>query len=440
MERVSNRFARWWTKSLTLSMGLVLLLLASSCGGDDPTPTSPPAPTATPVPAATPTPVPAGDPTPTPMPVDTTEPWEAEWEQLIEDANEEGKLVVTVFRAEDREAVELFEDFFPEIDVDAQIIGGRDFTARVPPERAAGIFDYDVYISGGTSAITRVIPAGEEANDPILGDTRSLLIRPDVVDDSNWIGGLDAQFMDSGRKVLFKMIANPGSSSLYVNTDLVDLDMIQWPGDLLRPEFKGKICADDPSTPGSGATFFTEILVTQGEELIRRIFRETDIVISRDHRKMGEDIIRGDMLLCIGPSVLDFHQQGVGLHVVQHELNFGPISPEFQDKLDVTCCGVTSGHIQGFYSAGVGGPAIVTKGPNPKAAQLFINWLLSPEGARTWFEHQLTDCSPRHDLVDLCRERKDFVLEEGKAYITFHDQKNVAHRRAAQAIAGEELN
>lgn len=439
MERLSNRLARWGKRSLAISVGLVLLLMASACGAD-PTPTSPPPPTATPVPAATPTPLPPGVPTPTPVPAPTQEPWEAEWEQLVEAAKAEGKLVVTVFRAEDREAVEIFEEFYPEIEVDAQIIGGRDFTARVPPERAAGIYDYDVYISGGTSAITRVIPAGEQAGDPILGDTRSLLLRPDVVDDSNWIGGLDAQFMDSGRKVLFKMIANPGSSSLYVNTDLVDLDMIQWPGDLLRPEFKGKICADDPSTPGSGATFFTELLVTQGEEVVRRIFRETDMVISRDHRKMGEDIIRGDMLLCIGPSVLDFHQQGVGLHVQQHELNFGPISADFQDKLDITCCGVTSGHIQGFYSAGVGGPAIVTKGPNPNAAQLFINWVLSPEGARRWFEHQHTDCSPRHDLVDLCRERKDFVLEEGKAYITFHDEKNVAHRRAAQAIAGEELN
>ena len=224
MERLSKRFARWWMRSLTLSMGLVLLLFASACGADDPTPTSPPPPTATPVPAATPTPLPPGVPTPTPVPAPTQEPWEAEWEQLVADANAEGKLVVTVFRAEDREAVEIFEEFYPEIDVDAQIIGGRDFTARVPPERAAGIFDYDVYISGGTSAITRVIPAGEQAGDPILGDTRSLLIRPDVVDDSNWIGGLDAQFMDSGRKVLFKMIANPGSSSLYVNTDLVDLD------------------------------------------------------------------------------------------------------------------------------------------------------------------------------------------------------------------------
>ena len=434
-----HRLVRRGTRPLAISMGLVLLLLASSCGGDDPTPTSPP-PTAPPPPAATPTPVPAGEPTPTPMPMDTKEAWEVEWEETVAAANEEGKLVVTVFRAEDREAVEIFEEYFPEIDVDAQIIGGRDFTARVPPERSAGIYAYDVYISGGTSAITRVIPAGNEVNDPILGDTRSLLFRPDVVDDSNWIGGLDAQFMDSGRKVLFKMIANPGSSSLYVNTEKVDLDNLQWPGDLLRPEYKGKICADDPSTPGSGATFFTELLVTQGEEVVRRIFRETDMVISRDHRKMGEDIIRGDMHICIGPSVLDFHQQGVGLHVVQHELNFGPVSPEFQDKLDVTCCGVTSGHIQGFYSAGVGGPAIVTKGPNPNAAKLFINWVLSPEGARRWFEHQHTDCSPRHDLVDLCRERKDFVLEEGKAYITFHDEKNVAYRRAAQAIAGEELN
>ena len=158
MNLVSNRLARWWTRSLTLSMGLVLLLLASSCGGDDPTPTSPPAPTPTPVPAATPTPVPPGVPTPTPMPVDTKEPWEIEWEETIAAANEEGKLVVTVFRAEDREAVEIFEDFFPEINVDAQIIGGRDFTARVPPERAAGIFDYDVYISGGTSAITQGHP------------------------------------------------------------------------------------------------------------------------------------------------------------------------------------------------------------------------------------------------------------------------------------------
>jgi iron(III) transport system substrate-binding protein len=404
-----------------VAMGLVVALLVAACGGDDPAP-APKKPAQPAGPVATSTPIPS------------KAFWELDWDATLAAAQKEGKVVVTVYRADDREAVLEFGNQFPGIDVDAQVLGGRDFTARVPAERAAGRYDFDVYLSGATSGIT-LVELGEKSGKPIFGDTRSQLIRPDVVDDSNWIGGFDAQFVDNAEKHLFKMIANPGDNSIWVNTEKVDVSTLKTVKDLLRPEFKGKISSEDPSTPGAGATFFTEILVTNGEALVRQIFEETDIILSRDGRQLAEDIIRGDTWVSIGPAMNDFQAAGVGTHVKQLQLDLGGISADYADKINITCCGDHDGTITGFYSAGIGGPALVETAPHPNAAKIFLNWLLSPAGTKAWFDDHPKDCSPRTDFHDACS--KDLKLEDGKGFVTFHDQNNVPHRRASQAIAKE---
>ena len=437
----SLRHRRWFAVAVAV---MALLLLVAACGGSDPTAT--PRPTDTPRPAATATPTPTLRPgeTPRPTATPTASPtpgkaaWELDWDKTLALAKEEGKVVVTVFRTADRESVVQFSEAYPEIEVITPIIFGRDFTARVPLERQNGIYSNDVYMSGCTSAITGIIPLAQSSGDQILGDTRSLLIRPDVVGDENWVGGLDDHWCDDQTKThLFKMVAVPGESAIYVNRDLLPESMFNSVDDLFKPELKGKWCSDDPRVPGSGATFFTELLVTRGEDFVRRLFTDTGMVLSRDGRQMAEDIIRGDMLACVGPDIIPFHEQSVGLHVEQTVFDKGGIAPELQGQVKAMCCGdgKNSSEISGFYSAGVGGPAVVTNGPHPNAAKIFINWLLSREGQMAYMGPLFRDCSARVDMQDQCNKQPK--LEDGKAFITFHSQTNVSFRRAAQAVAAE---
>ena len=158
--------------------------------------------------------------------------------------------------------------------------------------------------------------------------------------------------------------------------------------------------------------------------------------ISRDGRQMAEDLIRGDMLVCIGPEIEPFHEQGVGTHVVQERFDFGGIAPDLQSILALTCCGdgtKKGTDLEGFYSAGLSGPAIVTNGPHPNASKIFINWLLTKEGANAWHGPLYRDCSPRVDMMDKCT--RPFKLQDGKGFLSFHDTRNVAYRRAAQNVA-----
>ena len=434
-----------WRSVLAGCVLAVLTALAAACGGADPTATptaTTAAPTATPT--ATPTPRPGETPrpaTPTPTPTPGKAAWELDWDRTLAAAKKEGEVIVNVFRVTDRESLQVFEDKYG-IKVTAIIGAARSTYPRFVAERKAGIYSVDVWLAGGTTAITTAIPQGKVSGDPILGNTRAIMIRPDVLGDENWIGFFDDHWIDQDTKrILFKMIATPGEAALYVNRkDLPEADFNKLE-DLFKPGLKGKWCADDPRAPGPGATFFTEALVTRGEEFLRRLLLETGLTISRDGRKMASDLIRGEMLACVGADMNPFHEKGVGLHVVQERFDFGPIAPEFQGKIVPTCCGEgkQQTNLSGFYSASISGPAIVNNAPHPNAAKILINWLLSREGQLAWHGPLFRQCSARADMQDICRDntKPAFLLEDDKAYISFHDTRNVRFRRTAQNISRE---
>jgi iron(III) transport system substrate-binding protein len=368
-----------------------------------------------------------------------------EWERTVEAAKREGKVVITAFSQGERDTGEKFNKLFPEIKPDVYVLPGRDFSVRVPEERRGGIYSYDVYLSGGTSALTQLIPLGG-----ILGDTRSLLFHPDVIADKNWVGGsMDDHWMDDDtKKIIFGMVATAGEASMYVNRQKVPESLFNKLEDIFKPQFKAKWCADDPRVPGAGATFFAELAVARGEDFVRRLIKDTSLVVSRDRRKMAEDVIRGDMLVCIGADLATFQDVGVGLHVVEVKVERGTVSPEFAGKIKINCCGAgkQKNTIDGFFGAGVGGPAVVTNAPHPNAAKLFINWVLTKEGQMAYHGPSLyatvidpywDSCTPRVDLAQNC-EPGD-ALQDGKAYITFHRTSNVRYREAGQNLAREIL-
>ena len=200
MEQTIRKFVKPQT-GLAIILSLLLTLILVACGGYPAAPSAPKsaAPAAPAAPAAkaapeaapkasAPAAAPAAAPkaAPSAPAVATKAAWEKDWDKTLELAKGEGKVVVTVYRAEDRESVTQFSKTYPDIEVEAVVLSGRNFTARVPAERDAGIYNYDVYLSGGTSAM-RIMDIQKKSGKPILGNTRELLIRPDVLGDENWV-------------------------------------------------------------------------------------------------------------------------------------------------------------------------------------------------------------------------------------------------------------
>ena len=439
-------------KFLPISVLLAIVAIVAACGGDDPTPTpvppTPTSPAATPTPSTPPTPTPTLRPGETPVPTPTAAPatptptpgkaaWEIDWDNTVAAANEEGKLVVTVFRQPDSVAVKEFEKFFPEINVEVQILQGRAFSARVPAEQDAGVFTFDVFMSGSTTASTNLCPRG------VLGNTRELLIRPDVIDDSNWLSGdFDDWWGDDVTKnCVTAPVANFGGSTFRVNRNIApDVTSVE---DWIDPKWKGLICWEDPRSFGGGDIFATNMLVFKGQEFMRTVLQEQDVTISRDLQQLAADTVRGDCALSVGGTYTEFDRQGLTQHIDRINVDFGTVPDEFRDQTKIVCCGTgKSGTvIQGQLSSAIGGPAIVKGAPHPNASKLFLNWWLTHDGQVAWGEaNDWSACSARAELhfSQPCPDEEKTDDAQG-SYISYNYASNGSLRRLANTTAAELL-
>jgi ABC-type glycerol-3-phosphate transport system substrate-binding protein len=114
----------------------------------------------------------------------------------------------------------------------------------------------------------------------------------------------------------------------------------------------------DPG-PGSGNLRFFYYHPEIGPNFIRRLYRETDITLTRDFRQGPDWLAKGKFSLCLFCSDIDqAKQQGLPVDT------FGP--GVFKEG---------GGLVQNF-----GTLVLMNKAPHPNAAKVFINWLLSRKG------------------------------------------------------------
>ena len=424
-------------KSIGVFVGMVLLGLLLACGGGDGTPTSAastatsPAPTATPpAPGETPTaPTVPLTPTPTTPPIPA---WQIEWEAALEGAKEDGVVIISGCRSAYRRGAEKFLEVYPDLNVEAQI--GRGNEERWIREQDAGIYSIDVALTSSSQVLRVALPAG------IVGVTREFFILPEVVDDENWIGVLDDHWVDDTKRHIFTHWASAGETTPYLNTELVPRETFTL-DDLFTPAFRGKWAVRDPAAGGAGVSWLTEVMVTRGTDWIRRLLTETDPVFSQDDRAMAQDVIRGDLLFCAGCAIVEqFHEENVGLHVEALVFPVKPLSPEFVGMRS-TCCGTGTGktEINGYYSTGTGGPAVLKNAPHPNTTMVFLNWLEGSDGARAYLVTSgivTSHCSARVDLQDICR--RPIPMEDGMSYIAF-DRKSTIHIEGLTAELIEEI-
>jgi ABC-type glycerol-3-phosphate transport system substrate-binding protein len=277
--------------------------------------------------------------------------WKAEWDKTLAAAKKEGKLVLYMRRYD--AVLKEFSKKYPEIKPVVVTGEGPVLGTRIVTERRAEKYLVDLYVGGPYTVASTLLPA--EAVDRI--DDKLLL--PEVLDTSSWVNH-EIRYSDPERKYNLAFLANPGSSQISYNSTLVDPKTITSYQDFLDPKWKGKIVSIDPTDRHiGGITQFIYYNPNLGPDFFRKLFGEMDVTYARNVRQMTDWLAAGKFALCLGCLYIErAKQQGL------------PVG-----NLDTTV------YKEGAsFQAGSGSISLIKQAPNPNAAKLFINWLLSREG------------------------------------------------------------
>lgn len=305
---------------------------------------------------APPRPTPAGGPAPA---VETasgaagTADFQARWDALVAAAQQEGLLVVHgPPTPETRQMVPAAFTRRFGIPVEYNAVRTSELAAKMVTEKQAGLITIDVMLTGLSSYADILYPNG------LLADLRSALILPEVTDPSVWTLEPAELFLDPEHNKLLRLFYT-STAMVAVNREHVDPARIKVAADLLQPELKGKISAEDPTVPGSGANVAAYYLLQFGEEFVSKLYRE-QVVISRENRQRADWLVRGSQPVALSLNAAELDKvlkDGFPIEVIR-------------SLEDVT--GVTGS------SFGVVG--LIEGAPHPHAARLFVNWIASREG------------------------------------------------------------
>lgn len=401
-----------------IGLGGVAALAAACSSTPTAAPTSPPAPPTSP--AAKPTTAPAAPTAAQAAPAvnaapaansTTAQTSDADWQQVLDAANKEGHLYVATYAGTGyRKVMDAFEAAFPRIKVDQSPFqsSSRDFFPRYFQERQAGLFQWDLIIVPATEPLVQALPQG--AIDPI----RPLIVRPDVLDDKNWMDGFEGGWLDKSKQYSYA-VTRSRSQSLWVDTNQVKDGEIRSYRDLLDPKWNRKILAGDLRTKGSGFWPGTTLRLKSGnDDVIKQVWKETNAVLSTDARQLTEQMVRGAYPIGLGaispPILLDFLAQGQGK-------NLKSIPTPELDYVN------SSDHVLHYAN----------KAPDPNAAKVFVNWLLSKEGS-TIYSTQAQDNSRRSDVPI---QDPSLVPEKGVDYITIDAEPLIDEILKTQKIAAQ---
>ncbi len=287
--------------------------------------------------------------------------WKERWGKTLADAKKEGKVVVFAPPGElIRDAfVDGFKKAYPDIGIEFSAARSGEQAVKLQAERDAGVYSVDVFVGGPTTANFQLKPMG--ALDPI----RPTLILPEVVDLKYW---RDNRLEFSDKEGLYDLVFGIElSPPLIYDPKQVKQDEVDQLNDLLNPKWKEKIVINDPSVSGASVPLLRFIWTMLGPEKATDYYRKLRAqigAVDRDLRRQIEWVAQGKYPILVGPSPRTAGQ------LQKRGLKF-EFLPEFKDI----------GGMTGSSSATV---MKLNKAPNPNAATVFINWLLSVEGQTLW--------------------------------------------------------
>ena len=333
----------------------------------------------------------------------------ADWEALVAAARQEGRLAVSIPPGQFwRQAISTFEQDYPGIAIELAGANSRDFWPRVFQERQGGIYNWDLRVGGPDPDSYEAYRQG--VFDPI----RPLLLLPQVTDDSKWLGGLDGLLVDAEDRWFPGFITNT-SAAFYVNRDFIPESDLRTDTDILDPRWKGKIAIQDPRG-GAGLGRLTGMLMAHGEGFVRDLLTKQEIVSTGDNRQIAEWVVRGRYPIGIGISdstLTELQKEGLGRNVKPLAEGFVTLSPGF------------------------GGLQLLNRAPHPKAAQVFVNWMLTRE-VQSRIAQTVQLNSRRLDVPPGDPSTAPDPAKLGE-YILNQDEVALVPRERAQALAMELL-
>jgi iron(III) transport system substrate-binding protein len=391
-----------------IALLIVLLLALVACGPSASAPAAAPAKPAAQAPAQPPA---AQSKPAQPAAPAQAEPagakWQQDWDALLAAARREGKVAIAGAPGNDyRAAVLEFQNKYPGIQVEYQGLSARDMQTRFNQERRADQYLWDVIINGPT---TFDITAKKEGGFESL---RAALVLPEVLDESVWLGGFDKAFLDSEKQYVFSFQAEV-SGQVFVNRDVVPESELNTIQGLLDPKWKGRMAFDDPRFDGAGSGRVAAWIGILGEDFARRLLAQ-DIVLTRDQRQLAEWVVRGRYPFGMGigtGDLIHFQQEGLGKNVE----TLGGLVPEAWR-----------------LSSGFGVVRLVSRAPNPNAAKVFVNWLLSQDGQNAWVS-KAARASRRLDVPRIA----GLSPEVGIDYFDIDREERLPLRERAKEIATE---
>lgn len=274
--------------------------------------------------------------------------WEMKWDKLVEAAKKEGKVIVYTAGAEDTR-IAFGEGFKKKFGIDSEWVGGRgpELSEKIMMERRAGLRVVDVLIGASQPAVVTLKPAGA------LVRLEPELVLPEVTNPKAWLFG-EFPWLDKDHYTM-SFLAYP-DTSFVINMDYVKLEEVASFKDLLNPKWKGKLVMDDPTLPGSGASFFIAVKRIMGLDYLRELAKQEPF-LTRDRRLMIEWAARGKYPIGIAPHtpfIPEFQRAGIPLEIGRPK--------------------------EGTYvSQGIGILSLLEGAPHPTAARVFANWILTKE-------------------------------------------------------------
>jgi iron(III) transport system substrate-binding protein len=271
-----------------------------------------------------------------------------DWQRLVAAAGQEGALVMSgpsgkVWRDQLLE----FGKAYPAIKLEISPFASRDFWPRVVKEREAGQYLWDLRVGGADA------PSYNLKNQGALAPIRPLLLLPDVLDETKWMGGLDGLFLDK-EKTYFVAFAAYDSQSVYYNRAKLEGGALTMQS-LVEAKWAGKISMADPRA-GASLNTLSVLDKLYGDGFVETLMSAQKPVITKEPRQQMDWLGSGRYPIAFGLPSATF---------VEYEQRGGKTA----DFLKVP--GLR------LWSPGVGGIQLPSKGPHPNATKLFVNWLLS---------------------------------------------------------------
>jgi iron(III) transport system substrate-binding protein len=275
---------------------------------------------------------------------------------LVEAARKEGRLVVAGPPVQaHRETIMKFEEAYPGIKVEYLGAPPQVQEPRIASERAAGKYLVDVHVSGASVLhFEQYVPANW------YEDLRGALVDPDVLGDKNWVAGFDAGFVDKDKRYIYAFTAEL-AGGLFVNKDMVREDFTYQ--SLTDPKFAGKIAALDPRHRGPGSTALQQIIANIGEDKACQLLTNQKVVLSDTPKQVVDWAARGNYPILIGADTATmntYKATGLAKNVVIVKDEKATVLSKW------------------------GNVMLMQRAPNPNAAKLFVNWILTKDAQAAW--------------------------------------------------------